>query len=192
MLIRANYARQYEHFGVARHGIDAAPNRIEYAGPVNEEDPNVNTIYQGSIVSLDENGKFINGCPAGTATNKPVPMMSKKNVFDPDVTTGELGPNRNYTLSSFSPAGGILVALPVTSGYEFETTEFDNEVTYKPNDGLVPAKDTKTGKVTKATKSPGLDEPYVGFVSHVPSKDFMKNQRIAFFGNFIPANLTQA
>ena len=160
-ITRKNFTRQYEHIAVIAHG--AHPEyRLEFSAPVKDEADSYK-IFQGSVVS--------------------VPMISMKNIFDPDVTTGVTGVD--YTTSTYSSVGGNITAIPCTGSYEIETTEF-TEGTYKPNDGVI-VDATNKGKVTVATVSPGSTEVYVGFVSRAPYKPANFNQkRLAFFTNFIP------
>ena len=148
-------------------------------------------IYQGSIISLDENGQYVIGCDKGTGVNRPVPFISMKNSFDPDVTTGKL--DTTMARSTYSAVGGIITAIPCTAGYELETTEYDKEATFKVNDGVVPGTGTKIGFATVATEAPGGAEPYLGFVSIPPNAirpDGVRpylGTRLAFFSDFIPA-----
>lgn len=182
-ITRATFDRQYEHVGNIRHGVQTGPWRVEFDAPVKDEENSLK-IRQGSVVSLDANGNFVLGCTAGTAANHPVPCISMKNIIDPDVMTGYKGTDQ--TSRTYSAVGGSITAIPLTSGYEIETTEFDG-TGFAPNDGLTVSA-TAAGKVTKATKAPGGSEVYVGFVSKAPSRDYFGNQRIAFWSSFIPAN----
>ena len=82
--------RQNEHSAVIAHG--AHPEyRLEFPAEVDGTDANFAKIYQGSVVSLNANGEYVCGCGVGSGINFPVPCISLKNVFDPDVTTGKLG-----------------------------------------------------------------------------------------------------
>lgn len=182
---RKAFTRQYEHIGSVRHGVQTGPYRVEFDAPVADVDGALN-IKQGSIVSLDANGAYIVGCPVGDTANKPVPFISMKNINDPDVMTGRAGKTQKDT--TYGAMGGVITAIPCTCGYELETTEFDDSVTYAPNDGLVPAEGENVGKLTKATTAPGGEKPYAGFVSLPASPDYFGNTRLAFFANFIPAN----
>lgn len=190
---RDYHPRQFEHVAVVRHGIDTGPGRIEVVADI-KDGTEAKRIVQGSVVSRDENGLFVAGAPAGSGVSRPVPMIAKKNGFDNDVTTGEKASSMAY--SSYAISGGQMVAIPVTAGYEIETSEFDKDATYKVNDGLVPGTDAKLGLVTVATEGPGKTQPYIGFVSLTPAmgnrKPPYKTKRIAFLACFIPANVAQA
>lgn len=146
-ITRATYDRQYEHVGNVRHGVQTGPWRVEFDAPVYKDDNgSYLKIRQGSIVSLNEDGLYTPGCPAGTTTNKPMPFLCMKNIFDPDVMTGYKG--KNMSESTYSGVGDIITGIPLCSGYEVETTEFDGSATYKVNDGLVPG---VSGITTDAT-----------------------------------------
>jgi len=194
-------SRQLEHAAVIAHG--AHPEyRLEFPAEVDDTVANFDKIYQGSVVSLNASGKYVIGCGVGTGVNYPVPCISMKNVFDPDVTTGKLGTSTFVTGSSFtvlpdyrkttwSAVGGVITAIPCTGGYEIETTEFDSDAVYAPNDALIPGTDDKLGKVVKATASTADvgTAPVVGFVSKAAFKvESYGQDRISFWTNFIPAS----
>lgn len=181
--------RQMAHIGNVRHGVATGPWRVEFDAKVHDDtanaDPNCLKIKQGSVVVLNEDGEF----ELATATNLAlktnncaVPCISLKNVFDADVTTGiETDPKIDKTVSAM---GNVISAIPVTSGYELETTEYDTTVTdYKPGDLLTVGAD---GKVTKSTDGSGV---ILGVVSKAPAKDYFNNTRLAFFATFLPAGV---
>ena len=203
-------ARQSEHAGVIAHG--AHPEyRLEFPAEV----ANVATatsIYQGSVVSLNADGQYVLGCDKGSASNFPVPCISMKNVFDPDVATGKVadpvdvevvvdGNTSNVTFynprkSTFSAVGGIITAIPCTGSYEIETTEFVTGSTYHPNDALIVGSTAGVdlGKIDVAPatlKNPyaaGNTSPVIGFVSKATfTVDAYQQKRISFWANFIPA-----
>ena len=187
-ITRSSFDRQYEHVANIRHGAANAPWRVEFDAPLSTSQSdlaNISKLVQGSVVSLNEDGNFVLGAGVGTDTNHPVPCIVMKNSFDPDVTTGITG--KDQKVSTYSAVGGIVTAIPMTCGYEMETTEF-TEGTYKPNDGVV-ADATNVGKVTVATANPGSTEVYLGHVSVAPKADRFGNKRLAFWADFIPAGI---
>ncbi len=184
-ITRQNYTRQYEHVAVVAHGAHP-DHRLEFDAAVKAE-ANATKIFQGSIVSLNADGQYVVGCGAGEGVNFPVPCISMKNVADPDVSAGIEG--SDYRTSVYSAIGGKITAIPCTGSYEMETTEFDADATYAPNDALVPATGDDIGKVAKATTQPGGAVPYVGFVSRaVYAASNYGHSRLSFFMNFIPAS----
>lgn len=185
-ITREGGTQQYEHVAVIAHG--AHPEyRLEFDAPVKDEAAS-RGIKQGSVVSIDENGEYVIGCTAGTGYVFPVPCISMKNIYDPDVTTGRVG--TGILATYWSPVGGKITAIPCTGGYEIETTEFKASDTYKPGTGLVPADGADKGLVKAATTNPGTTVPYVGFCSQAPyvAKNYM-HKRLSFFTNFIPARI---
>ena len=186
-LTRSPLQRQIDHIGNIRHGVQTGPWRMEFPAPIKNDVATARDIFQGSVISLNADGQYILGCPAGSGVNRPVPFISLKNYFDPDVTTGVSDPK--FGRSAASAVGGIITATPCTSGYELETTEYDTEATYHVNDGVIPqvASGEQTGKVTVATAAPGGADPYLGFVSIPPKTDYFDNKRLAFFSDYIPA-----
>lgn len=194
-------SRQLEHAAVIAHG--AHPEyRLEFPAEVDGSVANFDKIYQGSVVSLNAQGKYVIGCDAGTGVNYPVPCISLKNVFDPDVTTGKLGTSTfvtgssytvlpDYRKSTYSAVGGKITAIPCTGGYEIETTEFDTEAEYAPNDVLVAGTGDDLGKVVKGTASTADigTAPVIGFVSRAKFKvESYGQDRISFWTNFIPVS----
>lgn len=197
-------SRQTEHAAVIAHG--AHPEyRLEFPAPVAEND-SATKIYQGSVVSLNADGEYVLGCGAGTGANFPVPCISMKNVFDPDVATGKVADpvvvssgtsdQRTYynpKKSTFSAVGGIITAIPCTGGYEIETTEFVDG-TYHPNDAVVVAGGSNTGKITvgdsTANKNPytaGGSAAVVGFVTRGAfTVEAYQQKRVSFWTDFIP------
>lgn len=177
---------QSKHIGNIRHGVQTGPWRVEFPAKVKVEAASYK-IRQGSIVSLNANGEYVIGCPAGTGVNRPVPFISMKNIIDPDVMTGKQG--TNMADSTYSAVGGIITAIPATAGYEMESTEFDATATYAVNDAVVPATGDKAGLITVATVAPGSTEPVVGFVTEPSRVDWFNNTRIGFLLHFIPAGI---
>lgn len=193
-------SRQLEHAAVIAHG--AHPEyRLEFPAEVDGTVADYDKIYQGSVVSLNASGKYVIGCGVGTGVNYPVPCISMKNVFDPDVTTGKLGTSTfvtgssytvlpDYRKTTYSAVGGVITAIPCTGGYEIETTEFDIDAIYAPNDALIPGTGDYIGKVVKATATTADigTAPIVGFVSKAAFKvESYGQNRISFWTNFIPA-----
>lgn len=214
-LTRTNFERQIDHAAVLAHG--AHPKyRVEHDGEVDVSTAAKmaanQAIKQGSVVHLDSTtGQYNIGLADADDQNFPVPFISLKNAFDPDVTTGVLGNSQtvNYDVvvsgatttssatfynprrSTYSAVGGKITAIPMTAGYEIETTEFVDG-TYAVNDALTAAGSTDIGKVTGATAAPyasdGSSQPILGFVSRVPyTNDAYLQKRIGFWTCFIPA-----
>ena len=214
---RTNFERQMDYAAVLAHG--AHPRyRVEFDAEVDASTDTKKTvnlgIKQGSVVYLDsDTGKYNLGLAAASGQNFPVPIISLKNAFDPDVTTGVVGVSgtttavvvdgsttyhtfSDYRKNTYSAVGGKITGIPCTAGYEIETTEFVAG-TYKVNDALTTpvgapgASVTNRGKLTKATQAPfkaSGSQPILGFVSRVPyeNKAYIQT-RIGFWTNFIPA-----
>ena len=161
-----------------------APNwRAEYAAEgadVNQE------IHEGSLISLNAEGKFVLGCPAGSKGNRPMPMFSCKDINNAGVV--QFGGN---------VFAGNYHGLVATGGFEIETSEFDKDVEYKYNDMLMPyvvaegasdAEKAKAGNVTVATDSAYGAFPVVGIVSRPAGMNrTCECNTIRFWSTFIPA-----
>ena len=191
-ITRESGTQQYEHVAAIAHG--AHPEyRLEFDAYVSATPDTVAgslKIRQGSIVHVNEDGEYQIGCPAGENLVFPVPCISMKNIYDPDVTTGR--DTGNYRTSQWCPVGGKITAIPLTGSYEIETTEFkavEGTNPYVPGAALVPGAGDDIGLIVLATEMPGGSEPYCGFVSkapYAPQVSYMHN-RLSFFANFIPA-----
>ena len=187
--------RQMAHIGNVRHGVATGPWRVEFDAKVHDDTgadgaKTCLKIKQGSVVVLNKDGEF----ELATTTNLvlktnncAVPCISLKNVFDADVTTGiETDPKIDKTVSAM---GNVITAIPVTSGYELETTEWEGSAAdYKPGDLLTVGTD---GKVKKSASAEGTDV-ILGVVSKAPAKDYFNNTRLAFFTTFLPAGVKTA
>ena len=206
-ITRKDFPRQYDHVAVIAHG--AHPEyRVEFDAPIATNVDSAKNIRQGSIVSVNADGKYVLGCEAGSGTNYPVPCISLKNAYDPDVETGvqaeiTIGGSAyvDYRKSTYSAVGGVITAIPCTAGYEIETTEFTGSA-FAPGDALIPevVSGAQTGKLVKATDpiitSGGVASvvPTLGFVSKLPLAYNAHGTaapydygRLGFFTNFIPA-----
>jgi len=136
-------------------------------------------IFDGTLCSLNADGKLVKGVAAGTGTNIPMPLFSCTNYY-----------NNGVRMFGYQVFGGQYMTLVATGGFELETTEFVPG-TYNPNDALVPATSTDAGKVTKATNAVYGADPVVGIVSQGVRADesgLTSVNRLAFWTVFIPAN----
>ena len=168
-------AKMTGHMCVAVKG--PAPNwRAEFAAEgadVNEE------IHEGSLISLDEHGKFILGCPAGSKGWRPMPMWSCKDSSNAGVV--QFGGN---------VFAGYYHGLVATGGFEIETSEFDTAATYKCNHLLKPGTDGKiTNTYTGTTYADAYGTfPVVGIVSRPPQDNkTCECKTIRFWSTFLPA-----
>jgi hypothetical protein len=164
---------QSDHVAVVKHG--AHPEyRVEIDAPVDGTDENYVNIFQGSIISIDYT---TNGYRLG-ATNGGVPSISMKNVKDEDVTTGKGIADYKGTLSA---VGGVITAIPVTAGYEMETTEFDKTATYLIG--------MKLGANSSGLVEPWVSGPVIGFVTVLPylEKSY-RHTRLGFLTHYIPGD----
>lgn len=179
-ITRSAFDRQMSHIGNVRHGVATGPWRVEFDAKVADGAPNLK-IKQGSVVHLKESGEFTIGVPTKTNTSCSVPCISLKNVSDADVTTGiDADPKIDQTVSAM---GSVITAIPVTSGYELETTEFvaaDKE-NLKVGTFITADADGKVKACTTGT------EVIIGVVSKAPAPDYLNNTRVAFFATFLPA-----
>ena len=169
MSMHKDNAKMTGHMCVAVKG--PAPNwRAEYAAPgadINEE------IHEGSLISLNDEGKFVLGCAKGEGAKRPMPMWSCKDIANAGVV--QFGGN---------VFAGNYHGLVATGGFEIETSEFD-AAEYGYNDMLMPG---TNGKIVKATGAAYGEFPVVGIVSRPPAKNrTCECQTIRFWSTFLPA-----
>lgn len=183
-ITRSAFDRQMSHIGNVRHGVATGPWRVEFDAKVADGDTNLK-IKQGSVVYLNESGAFTIGVPAKTATSCSVPCISLKNVSDADVTTGMNTTSNPALDKTVSAMGSVITAIPVTSGYELETTEFvaEDKDNLKVGTFITAGTDGKVKACTAGT------EVIIGVVSKAPAPDYLNNTRVAFFATFLPAGV---
>ena len=160
MSMKKANAKMTGHMCVAVKG--PAPNwRAEYAAPGADVEQE---IHEGSLISLNEEGKFILGCAAGA---------------------GKDNANAGVIQWGGNVFAGYHHGLVATGGFEIETSEFDQEATYAYNDMLMPG---ENGKVTVATGNAYGAFPVVGIVSRpAATNKTCECQTIRFWSTFIPA-----
>lgn len=135
-------------------------------------------INEGSLVSIDANGKFVLGCGVGDGKNLPMPMWAVKGLSNFGVIA--------YGGNAFA---GNYDALVATGGFEIQTSEFDKTALYAPNDAIVPATGANAGLVTKATTDVYGAAPVVGIVSKGTVKEGVTGTAtLRFWSVFIPAS----
>jgi hypothetical protein len=167
---------QSDHVAVVKHG--AHPEyRVEIDAFVDASNDSYVNIFQGKIVSLNSDGLYCLGANAGG-----VPSVSMKNIFDEDVTTGKGVANRLGTLSGI---GGKITAIPVTAGYEFETTEFDKTAVYLIG--------MKLGVDDEGLLTPWVSGHCVGFVTVLPYlEQSYQHTRLGFLTAYLPGTTPTA
>lgn len=117
----------------------------------------IDPVYAGRCVHLNSDGEFEMG-----VTGHQMGIFLLQNSDDPDVATG--GPS---DAQGTIPAGDMS-GLVAKGAYELETTEFDDDQDYAPNDGLRAIADnsnaTTGGRLTNAGVTFGTTA-VVGIVS---------------------------
>ena len=190
---------QYAHRGFVTSGANEG-TRLELTAPLDHE-KDYTKVVQGSIISLTADGKFAPGCEKGDAASTmrwDIPCVCIKNYFDQDVTTGRVAPAGFPLNETYSFVGGQATGVPLTAGYEIETSEYDAEALKNAELGtaLVAGTEANLGKVTVATTAPGAAVPYLGYLSGgISVRGSRTNQyapaTIRFLSDFIP-NFTEA
>ena len=148
-------------------------HRLDYAAaPVADQ-----VLFEGSVMSLNSEGKFVAGCPAGTVANRPMPVFAIQGINDFDA---------NSDIGNMS--GGVMSGVVATGGYEIKTTEFVATETYAPNDLLKAATGNDAGKVQKATVAPYGAESMVGVVTKPAALNADLKNMLSFWTVYLPAN----
>ena len=191
MAITRKVLQQYENYSDVKAGDLDVSNQLIFTAYLSEAaSDSAEKIVRGSVVSLNEAGKFVLGCPKGSGNVYPMPMFSRKNAYDTDVTTGAVGAHTGETLVR-EIVGGMIPAYVATGGFELESSEYDAAGTYTVNTAL---KAAANGKVTPAgSQTIYGTETIVGIVSKTPYRSkasFNVNgtgdNRICFWTVFFP------
>ena len=131
-------------------------HRLEYVARIAEGQE----YTRGSVVSANNDGALVKGCPAGTSGNRPMPMFAIQGSKDLDTYSDQYNFGAGMNLGS---------AFPATGGYEIATTEYvktdanGDAVVYNVNDLLTADAD---GKLVKAgADAYGALKPVCGVVS---------------------------
>ena len=190
-MITRKVKQQYENYVDVKAGDLELSNQLVKTAMLSEaESDSAEKIVRGSVVSLNEEGKFKLGCPVGSGNIYPMPMFARKNAYDPDVMTGAVGESTGETLAT-SVVGGRMAAYVATGGFELESSEFDKAATYKVNMALTA---NAAGKVVPAGSGTVYgNQTVLGIVSQVPSRSKASfnvygtgNNRICFWTTFFP------
>lgn len=190
-MITRKVKQQYENYVDVKAGDLELSNQLVKTAMLSEaESDSAEKIVRGSVVSLNEEGKFKLGCPVGSGNIYPMPMFARKNAYDPDVMTGAVGESTGETLAT-SVVGGRMAAYVATGGFELESSEFDKAATYKVNMALTA---DAAGKVVPAGSGTVYgNQTVLGIVSQVPFRSKASfnvygtgNNRICFWTTFFP------
>lgn len=191
MAITRKVLQQYENYCDVKAGDLDVSNQLIFSAPLSEAaSDSAEKIVRGSVVSLNADGKFVLGCAKGSGNLYPMPMFSRKNAYDPDVTTGTIGARTGEILVR-ETVGGMIPAYVATGGFELESSEYDAEGDYAINMAL---KAAANGKVTPAGSATMYgNETIVGIVSKVPFRSKASfnvngtgNNRICFWTVYFP------
>ena len=190
MAITRKVLQQYENYCDVKAGDLDVSNQLIFSAPLSEAaSDSAEKIVRGSVVSLNAAGKFVLGCAKGSGNLYPMPMFSRKNAYDPDVTTGTVGARTGETLVR-ETVGGMIPAYVATGGFELESSEYV-DTDYAINMALTAA---ANGKVTPAGSATMYgNETIVGIVSKTPFRSKASfnvngtgNNRICFWTVYFP------
>jgi len=164
-------AQMYDHTLVPVKGA-IAPRRLDFAAAPKTGE----VIVEGMCCSLNAAGEFIKGCPAGTGGNRPMPifMINSQDDFDTNSDKGNI-------------SGGVMSGLVGSGAFEVESTEFDSDDTYAPNDLLQSA----NGEIILLDESPYQALTAVGVVSTGVSTNRDGKSILTFWTEYIPAGLNE-
>lgn len=161
------------------HNIDVVKgpslmHRLDFhAAPVADE-----ALNEGSLMSLDSDGKFIAGCPPGAGGSNiiPMPIFALQGIDDFDA---------NSDVGNIS--GGVMSGVVATGGFEIATTEFEIGPTYAPNTLLTSDEAGTKGLVTEAAGLPYGAETICGVVSKTNSVNADGKQMLSFWTVYLPS-----
>jgi len=148
-------------------------HRLDFhAAPVAGE-----AINEGSLMSLNDEGKFIAGCPVGAVAIHAMPIFAIQGINDFDANS-DIG----------NTSGGVMSGVVATGGFEIATTEFDAD-DYEPGQ-LLTGSSVTAGLVGKATVLPYGLENVVGCVSRNREINADGKSMLSFWTMFLPCGAT--
>ena len=138
------------------------------------------TVYQGGVMTLNLNGKFVSGLGAGVLAtdlgthNAPMAIFAIQgtNEFDANSDIGNM-------------SGGVQSGLVATGGYEIQTTQFVTGI-YKPNDLLTFGTGADAGLVTISADLYSTNH-ILGIVSRGSSTNADNKSVLSFWTTNLPA-----
>ena len=149
-------------------------HRLDHHAPPAENE----SILFGMVMSKNQDGNLVAGCPAGAHYNRPMPMFAIQNRDDFDA---------NSDVGNIS--GGVMSGIVATGGFEVETTEFVGD-TYNVNDMLTAENaGLDKGKVKKAASAPYQQETVCGVVSKKVITNTDGIQALTFWTVYLPASI---
>ena len=126
------------------------------------------TIYKGMCIYINASGNFQAGLECGS-----MPIIAVRNSDGSDVRT-----------SPGNMTGGKMTGIVVTGGYEIETTEFDEDLSYPPNTALTATNTgTDRGEITVGTF---YDDTILGVVSDGVVTAPYSQSMLRFWSYFLP------
>lgn len=159
-----SYANMYDHMMNATKGWPG-PWALDKTADLESGE----VVYKGMCIYLNSNGNF----QAGLARNA-MPNIAVRNSSDADVR-----------ISSGNSSGGKMTGLTVTGGYEIETTEFDSNLSYLPNQPLTAENSgANVGRITTGTF---YEDTILGIVSDGVVVGPYGQSLLRFWSYFLPA-----
>ena len=138
-----------------------APFALDKAA--DRSDDEANAIVQGNVMYIDSDGDFRLGLACGA-----VPILCVRPTSAADVRQSE-----------GNMMGGTLSGIVCLGPYEVQTTEFDADQTYVPNDGLT---SSAVGVVTKGTV---YEDTILGWVSDGVVTGLYQQSVLTFWTDFV-------
>lgn len=150
--------------------------------------PNVSfDVPAGRVAHLNDNGEYEMGL-----TTTGMPIFLRNAVKDFDVNNPGTTPKGNFMHQAIAPTGKM-TGLVATGAYELQTTEFDDEQSYKPGDLLTAAADNDDSTVGGVLTNDGAvqyDTPCCGVVSVGAFKADTGVRSLAFWPIYLPGAAT--
>ena len=184
------------HYGGVLKGAQMTSlERVDYSAPISANvtfnapsgGGTTDFLPGGRIVHLNSSGEFETGMTS-TAGLVEMPLLLLTNSDEPDVTNP--GPSPTTAQDPWVAAGptGATTAIPVTAGYEFQSSEYAT-ATYAYNDELTATK-ANTTAATGGQLLQGVlgTNPICGIVSRPAQAVYAPNAQtvLSFWGWYSP------
>lgn len=160
--MRGPIAQMYEHALNPVSGFDPLYAIYKYA-PLSDDVLNaVDAVPAGRVAYLDVAGEFqlADGgnivAQGGTQPNSAMPLYLWQGSHDPDVLNDGTSPATGRIHWFGVNPHGVMAGLVATGGYELQTTEFDADQDYLPNELLTCDEDADgvAGRLTNVSQDP--------------------------------------
>ncbi len=172
--MRGPYSQMFEHALNPLSGFDPLYVLHKYAVLSADVLNAVTAVPAGRVAYLDNAGEFqlADVSDAGVGMpNTAMPMYLWQGSHDPDVRNDGVSPSTGTMHWYGVNPNGVMAGIVATGGYELQSTEFDADQDYLPNELLTADEDADgiAGRLTNQRDGGGAVRPYQDWCCGVAS-----------------------